>query len=592
MYLTFASASQPQKSKNFIIHEFLAFAKEHPILLGTNILLAFTFPIDDILVPFLLGMIVTRVENRKNWLTPLVILVSILVMMQIIYTLSYWHDAYVTPTLQTFIKNRMIRSILHRYDGKTIDFNTGEVQSRLVKIPISVVDFFATIKNYVLPYMLSFIITATIITRYNKTLGLIVCSCAVAIFVLILTSPSICKESTTHLEQTQANLDEETDDILNNLQNIFASNNTKSELDRLATYEASYRKAFASNMACIMKTRTFATVFLAIMVASFVYLSNKGLRNKTLTAGVFVTILSIITQWFGTLGWLAGNIRDIVIDWGIISSFQKDYSPPPPQTQSFPSQLPIVIPKHLDINITNLVYTVPNRSKPILDSLSIEIKNNERIAIIGEIGSGKTTFLKMLLGLNKASPSSTTHAPPHTPILINDQPIDTIPRALLRQIIGYVPQNPILFNRTILENIKYGIKRPVDDSEITTIIDSLGLKDMFEDDQHVSILHKSAGKRGANLSGGQRQIISALRALLQNPKVLILDEVTSSIDSQTKEKLFRIFDRLFVEKTVIIVTHDKDMLRLAKTTYRMKEGKLFKEGNQQIQNSNSFGGIY
>ena len=90
-------------------------------------------------------------------------------------------------------------------------------------------------------------------------------------------------------------------------------------------------------------------------------------------------------------------------------------------------------------------------------------------------------------------------------------------------------------------------------------------------------LEKSAGKGGSALSGGQRQMVSLMRVMLINPKFIVLDEITSSLDSATKAKLFPILNKLFVNKTVIMVTHDDDLLKLGNMHIKMKDGKLHKE---------------
>jgi ABC-type bacteriocin/lantibiotic exporter with double-glycine peptidase domain len=186
------------------------------------------------------------------------------------------------------------------------------------------------------------------------------------------------------------------------------------------------------------------------------------------------------------------------------------------------------------------------------------VQPGEKIGIIGDIGSGKSTFLKILLGLYEAQKGY---------IFLDKKPLNIISKAELYKIIGYVPQNPLLFNRSILENIQYGSPNiPVE--QIKELLLSLGLADTFSD------LTVQVGKGGARLSGGQRQLIAVIRTLLHDPKILIMDEITSSIDHMTKQKLFKVLTKMLTNKTVIMVTHDPDLLALTTRVLKLKNGKF------------------
>lgn len=564
---------------SFIVQEVKAFAKAHPWLFGTNLALSLSFPLDDVLVPYLLGIIVTRAEKGKDWKTPLYWLVGILLGMQVVYTLTYWHDAYLVPALQNFIKFRMLESLTEHYEGKAIDFNTGEVFSRFVKIPIVVVELYQDFKNYMLPYMISFLLTAYIVWRYHNKLGVIILVCIVMIYLLIIFSPRICSSSGIAYEQAQANLDEEADDYLQNLQNVYVNNQEAGEIKRLGVFGGVFKREYSSTMKCVMKTRFMATFFLACIIGSFVIVSSRELKTKAMTIGVFVTILTILVQWFGTLGWLVGNMREIVLKWSVISGFTL----PPKETKNGEAGAQArhlgrddvrasLTPGDYVITFDNVSYSMPRRSQPILDKVTFGIRKGERVAVVGEIGSGKSTILKVIDRLID---------PLGGRVMLWGRDIREISRDEIRRRIGLVPHPPVLFNRSVLENIRYGAKRQVSEEEILEMVKSLGLAEAFSDHDiregftaDMINLRKKAGKGGRNLSSGQRQMVLALRVMLQDPEILLLDEITSSIDSNTKAKLFLLFERMFKDKTVIMVTHDPDLLRLASRVMVVQDGQV------------------
>lgn len=549
---------------SYILNEFGHFVKEYPYASAFNLLLSFTSPIDDIFVPYLLGLTITNVQSKKNWITPLTILIVILVGMQIIYTMMYWHDGYLLPKAQSFLHQRMVQDIIKEHEGTDADLKIGEILSRIVRIPLIASEMLQYFKNYIIPYIISFAITTGIIFRYDKVLGWVVLATAIILFTIVLSSPIFCMTSTKQLESAQASIDEETEDLLQNISTVYAANKTNEELRRLDQLHKNYEKSFAGTMDCVVQMRFKTIMILTVMMIVFAVRSIKGLKNKTLAIGSFVTIVSILGQWFGTLGWIASNMKDIVIDWGILDSFEElrrdlvkqqhtQQAAPEPQHNT-----DMVSGKHKDVVIAthNLSYYIGGRK--ILDNVNIQINKGERIALIGEIGSGKSTLCKMLLGLKRPTSGA---------ILINGKDVRSYTKQELRKMIGYVPQNPTLFNRTIIENIKYGTSSKDNDAYIVELIDSLGLSNaLLVHNDESNGLKGLAGKRGSHLSGGQRQLIACIRALITNPPILILDEITSSIDAKTKSLLFNILNSLFEDKTVIMITHDRDLLSLASRT--------------------------
>ena len=150
----------------------------------------------------------------------MVILVVVLASMQVVYNLAYWHDAHFIPLLQNFIKHDMIESFMKQYEGLPTTYNTGEIMSRLVKIPLVFTDFYAVLKNYIVPYVLSFCITAIVVFRLNWQMGIVLLLTALVIFAMFFISPYACGKASIVQEEAHANLDEQMDDILNNLQII------------------------------------------------------------------------------------------------------------------------------------------------------------------------------------------------------------------------------------------------------------------------------------------------------------------------------------------------------------------------------------
>jgi len=199
--------------------------------------------------------------------------------------------------------------------------------------------------------------------------------------------------------------------------------------------------------------------------------------------------------------------------------------------------------KNGDIVISNVYHKYGD--KFALENINIQIQKGEKIAFVGQIGSGKTTLIKILIGFQPLVMGQIT---------IGGISINNISNEDIRKHIFYIPQKPKIFNRTLYENIIYGLKKPPSKNEILTILDDLKLGDIrtvFEPK-----MDELMGVEGNKLSGGQRQIVWLLRSFFRHTHIIIMDEPTASLDPENKERIVHIIKKLSIGKTVIIVTHD------------------------------------
>jgi len=155
----------------------------------------------------------------------------------------------------------------------------------------------------------------------------------------------------------------------------------------------------------------------------------------------------------------------------------------------------------------------------------------------------------------------------------------------LRRRVGYVPQTPILFNRSIIDNILYGNVRYTR-NDVENIMKFFGVYDEFANTEHG--LDTNIGKNGSRLSGGQRQLIWCMRVLLYDPDILILDEPTASIDEKTKRVLHSMLNIIMQNKTVIMVTHDPFLEGIASRIVTIKQGRVEDDRRVTKENTHTF----
>lgn len=230
-----------------------------------------------------------------------------------------------------------------------------------------------------------------------------------------------------------------------------------------------------------------------------------------------------------------------------------------------------------NIDIKNLSFSYGTRGMTLKD-ISIQIKAGEKVAIVGPSGSGKTTLLKLLMKFYRADSGD---------IFLDGQNIKDINTEAYRSFFGYVPQEILLFSGTIEENIAWG-------NESATSVD---IFNAAKDAQALDFISKlndrfatKVGEKGASLSGGERQRIALARILLRKPKILVLDEATSSLDSISEASIMKTIDCVGKNITTIIVAHRLSTIRGCNKIFVLKDGCLVESGNHE--SLLSLGGVY
>ena len=208
-------------------------------------------------------------------------------------------------------------------------------------------------------------------------------------------------------------------------------------------------------------------------------------------------------------------------------------------------------------------------TRPILQNFNLVIAPKEKVALVGPSGAGKTTIIKLLLRMHNVSAGK---------ILIDNQEVAHVTQESLWHNISMVPQDPILFHRTLMENIRYG-KPSATDEEVIHAAKLAHCHEFIKDlpDGYNTYV----GERGVKLSGGERQRVAIARTILHNAPILILDEATSSLDSQSEKLIQDALNVLIKGKTVLVVAHRLSTIMKMDRIIVIKEGKIAEQGTHQ-----------
>ena len=230
------------------------------------------------------------------------------------------------------------------------------------------------------------------------------------------------------------------------------------------------------------------------------------------------------------------------------------------------------------IRFKNVSFKYPNKENYVLSGLSFEVEKGAMIGIIGPSGAGKTTIADLLLRLLQ---------PGEGQIMLDDTDIRNIKLREWRSVVGYVPQEVFLLNGTVEDNIKFH------DNSISheDVVAATKLSNIYETINNLPDGFKTeVGERGVKLSGGQRQRIALARTLARKPKVLILDEATSSLDNESESLIQEAIANLKGHVTVIVIAHRINTIMRADTVFVLDDGKLAESGQPEklLADKNSY----
>ena len=314
-------------------------------------------------------------------------------------------------------------------------------------------------------------------------------------------------------------------------------------------------------------------VNLLVQLSIFGVAAYMAYRNN-MTIGMLTMILAYfagMTTSVGALSWMSLEAQDRI---SYIQRIHDIMNAPTERDWSGEKELVITEGK---INFNNIEFAY-NNSGDILKNFSLEIKGNEKLALVGKSGSGKSTLAYMLVGF---------YRPKNGWIEIDGQRLDECSLTSIRSNIGIIQQDSLIFDGSIKDNLLLG-KRTASDEEIIAACERAGIyKYVAELPEGINTI---IGKEGIGLSGGQKQRLAIARIYLKNPKIIIFDEATSSLDTETEEQIHEAWEKVLVGRTSIVIAHRQSSVMMCKKVALIENGNLVETGApaEMIQSSDTF----
>ena len=516
-------------------------------------LLYIRVPLKQIGMPHFYGKVIGALNNKDTNTAGklLLLLLGIWILLQILNLTKEYLYTKMWPKIVAFSEQTLFKKIIDAYNTNFKELKVGELVTKLVKMPwildeiIYYIHFFS--ENVVM--MISNLIYLSI---KSKQLGLAYFS---GIIIFLLLGRAFIKDCRKVIIQKEEKYDEvhgKIEDVLSNLITVYTGKQQKQETEKVVKENKKIVDLDIKKGLCQLKYKVGFSIinvliFIALNFISF-NLFKKGEINLSALSAIFIlnyNILNTLIIYFKN----AQQYVNVSADYMYLTQFLESLPDFDLKAENSKDNV-----RNTDygirIDFKNIDFTIESTNNQIYKDLSLTIPENQNVVIMGSIGSGKSTFAKLLVKLQE---------PDKGKILLNGVNYNKLNVDNIRRNIIYIPQMPILFDRTLWENISYGFKGDeIKKRDVLNILSKMGMEDLAE--IFSERFDKSVGKKGSFLSGGQRQVVWVLRALFGKAKVIILDEPTSALDDESKINVRKMIRFLTRKRTLIIITHDKDLL--------------------------------
>jgi ABC-type multidrug transport system fused ATPase/permease subunit len=530
-----------------------------------------SLPLQQVAIPHYYGQIISNLKGKdmdKSKRAFCILLLLWLIIQILSIGISYV-DNYIWPKFHAYVRQYFFDVIIDRYNQHFQELKLGEILTKLIKLPWILDDISTQVQRFLLTNSIIIISNFCYLTYRHYTLGLIYLICIGLILLLSKSYFDTCNQNVKRVETLYDTCHEEIEDTLENLLSIYTSQKSTAEKDRVRDINKKTLDQQVFTGLCNRKFKIYFSIVNLLLFVSLNFVSYKLYINGTIKIGSLVAIFILNYTILGSLMLMYNDAKEFMSIKSHLELIDKFFDELPKcGTEKKPKKGKLKGAKEVDIKLVNILYYHKgSEDKPIYKDLNLRISPKQRVAIMGTIGSGKSTFAKIITRLQ-------TYQGGH--VYINGVPLHEIDLDELRDTIVYIPQHPKLFNRTLWENISYGLPtsgpNKITPEAIYTFLEQMGLtelKDVFKER-----MDKEVGKQGTKLSGGQRQMVWLIRAILRNSPVIILDEPTASLDPVSRKQVKKMIDILGSNRTLILITHDEDLIEGMDRLIKFDKGKI------------------
>jgi len=506
---------------------------------------------------------------RNAFVKILIIVAVVFLAIVVLRSIGQWLKVHLSIVLAT----TMVKELKSKYFGHILELDhsfhithkTGSLISRISRGTSAVGDMTDIFIFNVVPMIVNLLVVSISLAYFNMTLGIVIVIISVIFISYNLILQSLQQSSKLELNAAEDYEKGFVSDVFTNVDSIkyfgkedkvkatFSKITGKTQ-ENTAKYENYYKWLEAGHFLIL----GIGTIFL-------IYFPLMSFLNKEITLGTLVFVYTIYGNMIGPMFYFVGGVR---MFYRAMGDFQDlfEYWKIKREIKDIPNAKEIKVQRG-GIEFKNLEFNYKTRK--MFKNFNLKIIPNEKIALVGHSGSGKTTLVKLLYRF---------YDPVKGEIRIDGKNIKDFKQESLRQEMSIVPQECILFDDTIFNNIKFSnskasreeVERAIKLAQLDRIIQ------LFPEKEKTIV-----GERGVKLSGGEKQRVSIARAILANKKILVLDEATSSLDSETEHEIQKGLQKLMQGRTSIIIAHRLSTIMNADRIIVLKKGEIAQMGKHR-----------
>lgn len=472
--------------------------------------------------------------------------------------------AYRLPTFEASIRLETFEYVSQHSHSYFLNRYIGAVAHRIDDLPRSARFIVDDIITVFFPAILAVFASSSVMFTLNPTLS---CVFMTWLTTYALMASVFCSRAATYSSiesDSRAVVQGGIVDSLRNNMNVKIFNAFSHETAMVSLLQHDEVQKYKFSLSYIEKSKIILSILNTIGVVCVIYTSMCLWQERIITVGnltyIVISTLNILTTIWYASDELTYVFNEIGICRQSLSIINDPY-----KTKANHSTTNLNVTNG-SIKFDNVQFRYPESSN-LFEIKNLVIAGNETIGLVGFSGSGKTTFINLLLRLFDIHSGT---------IFIDGQDISQITLSSLRNNIAFIQQDPILFHRSIMENIRYGNISATDDE----VIEAAKKANCMEFITKIpNGMHAIVGEGGTKLSSGQKQRLTIARAILKNSKILVMDEATSALDSDTENEVQQEMEILMREKTVFIIAHRLSTLVGVKRLLVFHEGRIVEDGD-------------
>jgi ABC-type bacteriocin/lantibiotic exporter with double-glycine peptidase domain len=512
-----------------------------------------SYPLQNIYIPDYYGKVITSFKDGSNLFFMIKMLLLLYIIGRVLDQLVLYFQYLIIPNFSEYITGNIFSLVVNNFNYDFENIKIGEIISKMTKMPDILSDYSNIFRLDFLKQLFIFVSAFFYYSKISSVLVLVFALFIVVHYIYFFVMLKGFYGYNKKVNVLQDNVYENLNDTMQNISSVYSLNQQSYEKKRF--YEVAfvdYKEIFGASYIYYMYSFGFWAIINIAMFIILNYMIYRYYKQKVITSNelvsVFIITWSILSVYQRAID-SAWNLSEVYATLYNVQDYFNEISENNKSLKTNTSTF-----QQGDIIVSSVYHKYDNDF--VLENISIQIKKGEKVAFVGKIGSGKSTLVKLIMGYQPLVLGSIT---------IGGVSVNEMSDEDIRKNIFYIPQKPKLFNRTIYENIVYGIEIKPSKPQI---LDIMKLYDIsFNKD-----IDELAGIEGNSLSGGQRQMVWLLRTLLSPCSVLIMDEPTSALDPNNKKLINSIINKISRGKTVIIVSHDDIDPSFRKINF--KDGKL------------------